>query len=161
MQFIPKSLRNIFFGKAIAASISAPVKRDPLDELKPFLQEEGYYLFNLEIERSGDALTVKDSDMRGFHPSCTAPKVDLMPVHALTQSINFSAIMNFDLESARVFFKKKGANLFIDGMDETIGLPVGDGYQIVLIPQTCGWTPPAAQPQKTAPGICGLLQPPR
>ena len=69
---------------------------------------------------------------------------------------------NFDIATAKIYFKMKNENFDIDGQDAFTGLPSGDTYQIVVVPQGVKWKPPifVPAPRKALDESCPLLSMP-
>lgn len=66
------------------------------------------------------------------------------------------------LDSGKAYLRLKNEKFYLHAEDEYIGLPPGDAYQILIVPEGVKWKPPVYVPaRRAAPaGSDPLLQPP-
>lgn len=184
MAFFPKWLKDVFArahapapSPAPLAAATTPTNAAPLEraaqsktkKLAPYLQKEGYYLFDLNLRficdmkeepYKGRKMLLLQSPALDFYQALinTSP---LASVRGLAASICDTAQKNFDMSGATVYFRDKTNGRHIDARDDFTGLPpTGTQFQIVLIPKECVWRPTAPAPRKKPAGTSALLRPP-
>lgn len=141
---------------------SPPKKHDPLDEIAPFRDENGAYIFRLDVIRDYDSLSVHSPDMRGFHGTFRDGRdgkaCNLANIRSIAESVRFSASMNFDLGHVDVWFRDPANGRTVSGEDEILGLKPGR-YELIVVPGDVDWKP-AAQPAMKAPkNTCPVRKP--
>jgi len=151
MAFIPKKLRDLFKKKA---------KPKKSDILKDFLQEEGYYLFKMKIDKTQkNEFIIRSSEFKDFIIFYKMD-MDLASLIILNASVQATASIRYGLNNVSVFFKHKNSDLYINAKDKNIGLPAGSDYQIVLIPKNCKWRPKAKPAEEYSGNKPTVLKPP-
>ncbi len=125
------------------ASYATNITCNPTDELRPFLQENGSYLFDLNIKKvkGKEGLFASSPDMRGFNIHCIEENLELISTNTISASVDVSAQLNFKMNNVKVFFKEKNSDVAIDGNDKNAEIPEGTDYQIILVPEECDWRP--------------------
>ncbi len=163
---ILKTLRDAFLNRAKPEENAKP-NTERKDKLKPYLQDNGSYLFNIEIER-----TDKRSILFAHIPNLIKHSIGISTTNGLfkTSSLNESivsyAYLLFDLKNTKVFFKEKNSDIAINGNDKNAGFPSGTNYQIILIPEECTWEPKTSpvifvsKEQTCKPRMTSIIQPP-
>lgn len=184
MKFIPDRLKKLFSRKsakpeaetpAPAAVVETPAPtpepvkerappRNRMGELSMRQTAEGNYLLDLDVkilgQHNGNTLHMISNRDTGFQLALLTPQylsgVKTVSTHAEDHMYN-----TFGFDVGHVFFKRKDANFHFDGYDELLGLPPGDGFQLLLVPEGSNWRPPYAPPCRYAiPGTGTVLQHP-
>jgi hypothetical protein len=187
MKFIPDRIRKLFSKKsrkqkietpapaaveAAPAPAPAPVAETPkakpvpdrTHELAPYKTAEGNYLIDLDVtilgKNNGQFVHMLTSHQTEFQLALVTPQY-LSGVKAVATQVEEHMHKTFGLDVGHVFFKRMDANFYFDGYDELLGLPPGNGFQLVLVPEGSNWRPQFAPPPLHAiPGTGTVLQHP-
>ena len=185
MKFIPDRIKKLFSRKSrkqnaktpapaaveaapAPAPIPEPPKAKPVPdrtaELAPFRTAEGNYLLDLNVgiltRNNGQYVHMIANPETEFQLMLVAPQY-LSSVKAVATQVEDHIHQTYGLDVGHVFYKRKDANFHFDGADELLGLPPGDGFQILLVPQGSNWRPQFAPPPMFAiPGTGTVLQHP-
>jgi hypothetical protein len=135
------------------------------DPLARFKEPEGYYLLNLNVSvqnKSPDGkylhmISNRDTDfLLAIVGNQYLPSVKMIA----TEVENF-LYKDIGFDVGHTYFKRKDANFFFDGYDQILGLPPGDGFQLVLVPEGSDWKPQfAPPPMRAIPGTSTVFQHP-
>ncbi|TAL27089.1 MAG: hypothetical protein EPN97_18190 [Alphaproteobacteria bacterium] len=174
------SLKNLFRRKgkkeeapppaAPETAAPAPVKEEPpkrpsrLGELDLYKEPEGYYLINLNVgvpaNVNGHYMHIMKSPETGFMLADSDPRY-LAGCKTVAMQVEEFMERVYQLDVGHVYYKRKDANFFFDGYDELLGLPPGDGFQMVLVPEGSEWKPSFCPPPLYAiPGTGTVYQHP-
>jgi hypothetical protein len=176
------SLRNLFKRKSKkeqaappqAAETSAPTETpvtpqetpkrpSRLAELERYKQPEGYYLLDLKVgvpgAFGGQYMHMIDSPETDFKVALSDPRY-LAGCKTVAMQVEEFLDRAYQLDVGHVYYKRKDANFFFDGYDELLGLPPGDGFQLVLVPEGTDWKPFCPPPLYAIPGTGTVYQHP-
>lgn len=177
------SLRNLFKRKSKkeeaaqppAAEAAAPAEAPPppkpeapkrpsrLAELETYKQPEGYYLLNLNVgvpgTFGGQHMHMITSPETGFQLALADPRY-LAGCKTVAMQVEEFLDRVYQLDAGHVYYKRKDANFFFDGYDELLGLPPGDGFQLVIVPEGSDWKPFCPPPLYAIPGTGTVYQHP-
>ena len=188
MKFIPDRIRKIFSKKSrkqeagatatapapVVVEAPAPVAPEPpkvqaapanrMDELAKFRTPEGNYLLDLNVgiinRHQGQTLQMVKNKETGFQLALASTQY-LTSVKSVATHVEDYLQKTYGFDVGHTFYKRKDANFHFDGYDELLGLPPGDGFQILLVPEGSNWTPPFSPPPMYAiPGTGTVLQHP-
>lgn len=141
----------------------APTRPSRLAELDRYRQPEGYYLLDLKVgvpgAYGGHHMHMIENPETGFLLAVTDPRY---LAGCKTVAVQVEEYLNrvYQLDVGHVYYKRKDANFFFDGYDELLGLPPGDGFQLVLVPEGHDWKPFCPPPLYAIPGTGTVYQHP-
>lgn len=185
MKFIPDRIKKIFSRKSRKNETAAPAAlqavepapapaplltpappRDRTKELAQFRQPQGYYLLDLNIQppgkQGGDGTVLHMMNSRDT--DFMLALVNQQPLAGCKQiamQVEEYLHRRYGLDAGHVYFKRKDAEFYFDGYDELIGLPPGDGFKLVIVPESTSWQPPYCPPARNAiPNTGTVLQHP-
>jgi hypothetical protein len=183
MKFIPDGIRKMFKGKSkkdgetasAAAPAPEPAAPDVKDwkppnrtsELALLKTKDGVYEVSLDIQIpnapvNGQFIHMCKSNDADFQLALIGPS-PLSQAKTVATGIENAFYKEYGLDVAKTYFKRIDAEFYIDGYCEFTGLPPGNGFKMVLVPEGSTWEPPAGtvMPALTAqPGSNVVLQHP-
>ena len=149
-----------------------PVKPDTKWEdkrretLEIFKSAEGVYTFDMEVGRAkpgpGGQLVLPVISRAADYYLVLMGNTPLAGTKSTSISVEDYMNKSFNIDTAKVFFKMKNENFYIDGQDAFTGLPAGTTYQIVVVPAGVKWKPPVYVPpaRKALEESCPLISMP-
>lgn len=147
----------------VAPKQEAPHRPSRLAELDRYKQPEGYYLINLNVKVpgafGGQHMHMIESPETGFLLALTDPRY-LVGCKTVAMEVEEHLNRVYQLDIGHVYYKRKDADFFFDGYDELLGLPPGDGFQLVLIPEGSDLKPFCPPPLYAIPGTGTVYQHP-
>jgi hypothetical protein len=183
MKFIPDSIRKMFKGKSAkdgetaaptVAPAPAPEPEVPAwtppnrtSELALLKTKDGIYEMSLDIQIpntpvNGQFVHMCKSNDADFQLALIGPS-PLSQAKTVATGVENAMFKEYGLDVAKTYFKRIDAEFYIDGYCEFTGLPPGNGFKLVLVPEGNSWEPPAGtvMPALTAqPGSNVVLQHP-
>jgi hypothetical protein len=181
MKFIPNRIKRIFSRKsrkaeaetpapavAEAAPAPEPVKPkepDPrLKRLDTVRTPEGNYLLDLDVavmeKKDGQYAHIIANRETSFHLVLMGPQF-LSGVKKVATEVEDHLNKFYGLEAGHIYYKRRDANFHFDGADERLGLPPGNGFQILFVPEGSNWRPEYSPPPARAiPNTGTVLQHP-
>ncbi|MEZ0262637.1 MAG: hypothetical protein ACAH80_16650 [Alphaproteobacteria bacterium] len=175
------SIKDLFKGKSKkadeAAPAAAPEKPAPTikewtppnrtSELAPLKNEAGFYEISLDIQIpntpvNGQFVHMCKSNDVEFSLALIGPS-PLSQAKTVATGIENAFYKQYGLDVGKTYFKRFDAPFYIDGYCEFTGLPPGNGFKMILVPEGSTWEPPAGtvMPALTAqPGSNVVLQHP-
>lgn len=186
MKLIPQSIKNLFnrlFKRApkaepvVAAVAPAPAVVEVKAPEKPawlkkraktldqFKSDKGVYTFELDISRpaptAGQMTMMITSHDAELYMTFTG-NASLAVAKTLGNTIENHLKKNFDIGAKKIYFKMKDENFYVDALDAFTGLPSGNTYQIVVVPENVKWKPPVyvPPPRKALAESCPIISPP-
>jgi hypothetical protein len=161
MKFIPDSIRNKFKGKgkkdeapaaAATPEVAAPAEKpwtppNRMSELSTYKTKDGVYEMNLEIiipnaPINGQFVHMCKSRDNDFQFALIGPS-PLSQAKTVATAIENEMFKQYGLDVGKTYFKRFDAEFYIDGYCEFTGLPPGDGFKMILVPEGSTWEPPA------------------
>lgn len=180
MKFIPDSIKKMFKGKSQKADEAPAATPEPpaptvkdwtppnrTNELALLKNEAGFYEISLDIlipnnPVNGQFVHMCKSNDVEFSLALIGPS-PLSQAKTVATGIENAFYKQYGLDVAKTYFKRFDADFYIDGYCEFTGLPPGNGFKMILVPEGSTWEPPAGtvMPALTAqPGSSVVLQHP-
>lgn len=128
--------------------------------------DEGVYSLDLDIGYTGidghgkKMLMISNQDAR-FTRIFSGHRT-LASTKALAMELEEHMREEYGVKAGHVYFKLKDQKFFIHANDDFLGLPPGQPYQAVIVPEGVKWKPPVFVPgaRKAAAGTSPMLEPP-
>lgn len=159
---------SILFGAKAEAPVpprpAAPTVDDSAQELAPYKQENGTYVFNLTVAPADDgALKIYSSDLSGFCNTHRFPKdfsegQKLVSVQHGLDGARFGLDFNYDLKGV-FYVRHKDSDIYIHQDCETSGLKISDQYELVFVPEGINWQPAKHVKEEAPKQSCPVLRP--
>ena len=150
---IAEERRNAYLGK----------RQGSIEHLR---SEDGVYSIDLNIGYTGvdgqgkKMLMITNQDAR-FTRIFSGHRT-LASMKALAMELEEHMREEFGVKTGRMYFKLKDQKFYLHSNDDFIGLPPGQPYQAVIVPEGVAWKPPVFVPgaRKAAAGASPMLEPP-